>query len=158
MEKRDPVDERIRELYRKAGIITPDMVIEDAKNPKSPLHDQFNWNVEEAAWSAWRETARRLIRQVRVVVEVTEVSFDPKRQRKEFLPIPNKPPGTQGYIRRAELKTQRERAIEAMNAEIARIESAITRALEVAEDIGLTAEVESVKGAVTTLKDKIPRS
>lgn len=161
MEDRNLIDKRIRQLYQKHGVITPDLVIEDAKNPKSPLHGQFNWNVEEAAMSAWRETARRLIRQVKVVIEVKEITFTPNHQthqRKEFLAIPNKKPGEQGYIRRAELKTQREKAIEAMGDEIKRIESAVARALEVAEDLGLKGDLETIKAKVLKLKNKIPTS
>ena len=54
--------ERMLTIEKRYGNIEPDFVVEDARDPKSPYHDDFNWNVEEVAWQAWRQTARRIIR------------------------------------------------------------------------------------------------
>jgi len=68
--KSDPaaVSKRIAKLA-KAGPVTPDAFIEDAKNPKSPQHIDFQWDVNEAAMEHWRYTARNMIRSIRVITE-----------------------------------------------------------------------------------------
>ena len=155
MMQHNPVDDRIRELYRQnGGVITPDIVIEDAKDPASPLHEEFNWDVEAVALKAWREKARHLIRRVRVIVETEDIVFKGKGHR-EFISDPGKARNEQGYISRAELRTDRDRAMDAMRAEVERIEAAIRRAQEVAEDIGLSDEVEIVNESVVRLKNKL---
>src|SRR4051794_38416660 len=55
------------------GRVTPDAVIEAAKNPKSALHGEFEWDVTKAAYQHWTDTARRLIREVRLVVTYEDI-------------------------------------------------------------------------------------
>lgn len=153
MSTRNDVDERIRELYELNGRVTPDMVIEDAKNPESPLNDQFNWNVEEVAMSAWRHTARKLINSVKVVVEVEEIVFKGKGRR-EFIADPGKDEDKQGYITRADLSTDRELALKAMRAEVERVEASLRRARNVAADLGLLDELEIANTAIIQLREK----
>ena len=51
------------------GDLTPPMVLEDARNPRSPLHSAFDWSDGEAA-EKWRlHQARHLIIVVRVTYE-----------------------------------------------------------------------------------------
>lgn len=40
--------------------VTPDMVVNEAKNPKSPLHNCFDWNDSSAA-AKWRKHTARLL-------------------------------------------------------------------------------------------------
>ena len=149
------IQDRIRELYKEnGGSITPDIVIEDARNEDSPLHSQFNWDVEEAAKQAWRETARRLIRSVRVKVEFTDITFSGKGRR-EFIEDPMKGTGNQGYVARAAIKSDREMAVATITREIERIESAIRRAQEVAADIGIDDEIDIITANVVQIKDKL---
>lgn len=71
--KGDPqvIGEHIEELATTTGSVTPTVVVEDARNPASPLHDNFDWDDSTAAGS-WREhTARRLLGAL-VVVKVNE--------------------------------------------------------------------------------------
>lgn len=56
----------LREANR--GCITPRLVVDDARPEGSPLHDCFNWDDAQAAELHRAETARSLIRSVRVVV------------------------------------------------------------------------------------------
>ena len=51
-----------------AALLTPEAVVEAARDPRSPLHDQFQWD-DEAAGEAYRlQQARALIKRVRVDV------------------------------------------------------------------------------------------
>ena len=68
------------------GKITPPMVVDEAVNPKSPLHDHFEWDDSEAAVK-WRlEQARSLIASVRV----TYVQGEEKSTVRAFVHVPLK--------------------------------------------------------------------
>ena len=65
------IGEHLEELATPSGSITPEAVVNDARNPASPLHENFEWDDMEAA-EPWREhTARNLIGSL-VVVRVNE--------------------------------------------------------------------------------------
>lgn len=154
-EQRDAIEQRIRDLYKKTGFITPDIVISDAKKKDSPLHDQFNWNVEEAAMEAWRETARRIIRSVRVVITVEDVKFPAEcRVLPEFIRDPSAESKNQGYSRAAEIRNDHELAVSALMYEIERADGAIGRARGVAEALGLSDEINIVSSAIATVRKK----
>lgn len=98
LEQRPPVvgtndgrmpDEQARiiraELERIAGNpdlvgLTTEMVVEAAKDPNSPMHGYFTWNVQEAAEKQWKVEARRLIHSVRYVI-VSQDTNEPIRVR-----------------------------------------------------------------------------
>jgi hypothetical protein len=61
------------ELERIAGSadltgLTTQMVVDAAKDPTSPLHGYFTWDLAAAAMKQWQVEARRLISSVRYVV------------------------------------------------------------------------------------------
>lgn len=59
---------RLEELNSEKGFITPAIVLEDAKQKSSPLHDWFEWNNDKAAVK-WRlEQAQLLIRGINVEI------------------------------------------------------------------------------------------
>lgn len=61
--------ERIEVLIGKnGGIVTPTIVVGDAKSAKSPLHDYFEWNEERAAEKYRLEQASTLLCTIMVVV------------------------------------------------------------------------------------------
>jgi len=64
--------ERLSSLSSKNnGNVTPEIVVNDAENPKSPLHDYFEWDDSEAA-KEWRlQQARVMMRSIEVVIETS---------------------------------------------------------------------------------------
>jgi hypothetical protein len=59
-------ESELKTIYEKNGHLTPEIVVNTAKNPKSPLHSYFEWNDSKAA-DAWRiEQASHLIRHVKI--------------------------------------------------------------------------------------------
>lgn len=73
--KNAKVEQCLREIAaRHNGIVDPEVVVREAKNPKHPLHRKFNWDNTAAAhqWRLWQ--ARQLIR---VCVEVISNDIDP---------------------------------------------------------------------------------
>ena len=72
------------------GILEPESVVDAARDPKSAMHDQFNWDDSEAAHSYRLQQARALIK--RVVVEVVRSD-----QEKVFVPSFIRSPAGKGY-------------------------------------------------------------
>ena len=62
----------IRSL-EKNGRVNPVELIEAARNPEHPCHDNFTWDIEQAAQERWRDQARELIRAVKFEVLVEDV-------------------------------------------------------------------------------------
>lgn len=62
--------ERIR--VRHNGRLEPEWVVHNAKAPKNPLHDLFEWDDNVAAQNYRVDQARGIIRSIEVVVEATE--------------------------------------------------------------------------------------
>ena len=50
------------------GNITPEIVVNHARKPNSPLHGYFDWDLESAAKKHWIERARHLINHIEIVV------------------------------------------------------------------------------------------
>jgi hypothetical protein len=101
-------DKRVRQIYKKAGkVLRPEDIIEDARDPKSPLHDSFEWDDSKAAHAYRMEQARRLIREIRVDVEYNSHEItapvyvqDTRRDK--------------GYIAAEDLKSDRQHAAECL--------------------------------------------
>lgn len=49
------------------GLLLTDAVIDAAKDPQSPGHKHFTWNIKKAARKCWRMEANQLIRKVYVI-------------------------------------------------------------------------------------------
>src|SRR5688572_23670971 len=124
----EAVIERIKSLQTAEGTITPEVVVEDAKNPDSPLHGLFDWNLETAAHKFWLDQARTLIKSVQV--KITNETFTVKVPM--FLRDPNQPSKEQGYVSVLTLQKNPAQARDTMRAEFARVESALERARSVA--------------------------
>ena len=129
----------VRALYDQHGALTPALIIEDAKQADSPLHDCFEWDVEKAAYVAWTSTARAIIRRV-VLTETTEhISISAPF----FVRDPDAGKA-QGYVSLTELRDDPERALASLKLEFGRAESALTRARGIAVALGLEAELDAM--------------
>lgn len=144
------VEARINELAaRNEGRITPDDVIADARKKASPLHSLFEWDKEKAALEHWRETARTIIRSVRVVIHtertvVRAIGYvrDPEAGQH------------QGYVAVATLRTNREKAAEAVAYETKRAEAAMLRAREVAESLDLAPFIDEAIERIVDIRSR----
>lgn len=59
----------ILERIKQTGPLTAEAVLEEAKNPRSPLHKYIEWDDSKAAHQYRLEQARKIIRSIEVVVE-----------------------------------------------------------------------------------------
>ena len=62
--------ERLEVLFEENdGIVTPDIVVDDARKEESPLHEYFDWD-DAVAGDKWRKTqAGYLLRSIHVVIK-----------------------------------------------------------------------------------------
>lgn len=146
------VEDRIRWLEEhNAGEITPEMVVNDAMVPDSPLHSEFNWDKDQAAWAHWLDTARSLIRSVKLVIHtdtktIETVAYvrDPSKDKKE-----------QGYLSVERLRTDEDSAREALLNEFKRAGSALKRAQRLAIAFNLESEVECMAKQLNKIRRNV---
>jgi hypothetical protein len=66
-------------------------VVDAARDEASPLHDQFTWNVGEAAKKHWLHEARLLVHEIEIQL------LDPESEDEGFVPVIISPLGSGGY-------------------------------------------------------------
>lgn len=155
MRVKEVVAQRLRDLYKQHGEITPEIVVEDARDKRSPLHEEagFEWDIKKAAYNSWIEHARDLI--ANVEIEVAEEDHGT-----EFIPVyirdPRKPPQTQGYRSLEALRSDRSskwRQLAFAN-EISQIRALLHRTWRVAIGLGIG---KKVKGAISEIEKLLDR-
>lgn len=124
------------------GVITPERVVEAARDPKNILHAQFEWNDRIAAHEHRLATARALIRSIRYV------AYDVPTAPPRAIQYAHTPGPAQGYIALSKAARDKELALRIMNEEVARCEAAVTRARDVAGTLGLSVELEALLGRI----------
>ncbi|MEQ8823795.1 MAG: hypothetical protein RIC14_05430 [Filomicrobium sp.] len=135
------IEKRLAFLHERDGGLSPAAVIEDAKNPASPLHGEFEWDLKKAAYAHWVETARSIIRSVKVRVNHKDDTSticpayvrNPKLQNKES-----------GYIKVEDARSELDVAREVLCDEVRRASAAVARARSVAQALGLDAEIDDL--------------
>jgi len=120
------------------GKLTPDAVIEAAKDPTSVLHGEFEWDVNKAAYQSWTDTARRLIREVQLVVEYQDV-----RVVAPFY-ITDHGSKESSYVETTKVAKKHAFAKQALGDELARIKGAVHRAMSMAVVFGLVSNFEKM--------------
>lgn len=62
------IRKELEAIRERRQILTAPIVLEEARDPGSPLHKYFTWNVGQAAEERWLDQARSLIRVAQVVI------------------------------------------------------------------------------------------
>lgn len=91
----EELKEHLEEIYRQKGVLTPELVVEEAADATSPLHGEFEWDDSIAAKGFRKQQAARLIRSVRVVYAVDPETAKDKQIR-AFVSI--RPEGTPSNV------------------------------------------------------------
>ena len=137
---RKKIEEELERLESE-GKLTPEEVVEAARNPDSVLHEEIWFDTEaEAAMEARYNRARSLIRSVKVEVRTSTIVLNATR----YVHDPSLPPKEAGYISITRLRTDDERARQALMAETQRVKNSADRARDIAVGIGLESEVEEM--------------
>jgi hypothetical protein len=133
------------------GPLTPDRVIDAAKDPRSPLHTWFTWDIKTAAQAYWREQARELIRSVEVTVLVEDrpvkVSYFVRDLRKEI--------ADQGYMELDDLQKSPEWARKHVQQELTAVIERLQRAEGYAAVLRIQDQVATVVRSVRKLSARV---
>lgn len=133
------------------GRLTPDKLVDVAKDPNSVLHDEFPWDDAIAAHKHRLDVARALIRKVEVHIVVNRV----KTSVVAYVRDPESPGGVQGYRSVRKLRTEEEVARSALEAEFDAAASRLRRARDLAIALGLEGEIDRYIDELTMLKDRV---
>lgn len=132
------------------GEITPTIIVKEAKKPSHPLHDEFDWNDQSAAHQARLDKARALLR-IRVVVKTETISI----RVPSYVRDPSKDGGDQGYISTVKLRDEKSLALDAVRAEFSRAIACMQRALDLADALDLSSEINELLSRARILQAKV---
>ena len=139
--KKSQVRNRLLELeLASSGRLTVDAIVEDAASPDSPLHGEFEWDDTTAARKYRKVQAGALMRRVRLDVVTKERTL----RVPEYLRDPDAGTREQGYIRPVTLKTDREKALEALTSAAERAAAVLNRVRDLAAALDLADELDDL--------------
>lgn len=124
-------------------------LVEDARDPGSPLHPLFTWDDERAAQEYRLEQARTVIRSVQVQVERRSVMVAAPRYVKD----PSRPGNHAGYMSMETVQDDNALAVLAVVAELNRCLGYLRRAEKIAGVLDQAPEVTGIIAAVERLRD-----
>jgi len=133
------------------GHLTPEVVIQAAKDPDSPLHSEFTWDDAEAAHRYRLVQARALIRNATLLVKTGET----RTILPAFVRDPDKPHHEQGYISTVKVKSDEETVHAVLTEEFARAASILARARKLAAYFGMEDDVAEVEQQIHRLRDAV---
>jgi len=142
MEKQKEIAEVLQAISdANGGKITPDQVVKHAKDPNSPLHERFIWSDKEAAQKHRLDTARQLIRSVRVIIKKeTKVLRAPAYVRDPELDAKE-----QGYIDVRSSVNDEDSQRDILINEFKRVQGVFERAAELAVLFRMEGQLEAVQ-------------
>ena len=143
----------IRAMADGNGHIEPKAVVNEARDPRSILHDEFEWDVHKASEAHWMETARALIRFVKLEVEIERQTI----LAPYYVVDPSRAPKSKRFIQLNIAARDQKMARRVMQDELDRIVAAIRRAQDVAAVLGLSDAFEEFLDAWKELKTKSER-
>lgn len=71
------VDRELDRIHKKYGAVTPSKILEDASDPKSPLHRYFEWDDSEAARKYRLAQAAAMLQASKMVVVLSKQPREP---------------------------------------------------------------------------------
>lgn len=122
------VVEVVRSLESRDGVLTPVAVVDEARNPDSPLHGRFEWDDGVAAEQYRLSQAEVLIRRVRIVLHKQDKSLV-SANRYVSVGMAN----TEAREYRAVTRLKKGQVTRLMQDELARILGNVRRTRELAE-------------------------
>lgn len=148
--KKEIIAGRLTWLARKSGRLTPELVVRDAEDARSPLHSQFEWDDSKAAEQYRLEQARDLIRSVELKVTTTNYTYSTVG----FVRDPDAGSG-QGYIATQRLRMDRRRARDAFDLELVQVVARMERARNLAKILRLEAVWDALIRKMQKISEKV---
>jgi hypothetical protein len=137
----------IRALEDEYGRVTPEQLVDAARNPKNPWHSRFLWDNNKAGHRYRLDQARTFISEIRIVVTRSNKQYSSIG----YLRDPNADSNKQGYVAARVLRSERDDALNSFEYEIQRLQATIERLAEVALTLGLELELEKAKRVLIDL-------
>lgn len=148
------VVEVLTQLKKEHGTLTPEDVIEHAKDPTSVLHEYFTWDPEKALEKNLLAEARTLIRSVKIEITIEEHTIQAPKYLRDVRQGHN-----QGYNDVVSIRKDVDRAKETLVLEVERALNALKRAerVSLALNLGsnLAVPIEHVEAILDTLKEAL---
>lgn len=131
------------------GVLTPDDVVEAARDPASPLHERFEWDDSKAAHAHRIYQARKVIASVRVIVRESE--------RVMVVPqfVSTSTFGQSRYEHIDAVRENKDASMRVLDDEISRAISCIARAVNVAEHIGYKEALQEILDRMQSLRTQL---
>lgn len=149
--KREMIAAAIAGCRDKDGNIRPKRVVQAARNKNSVLHDEFEWNETVLVQQALEARAAELIRQCRDII----VYGERKLISPTYISNPSTPDSS--YIRTLAVAKNASMKTLALEAELARIRSAIHRAMSLALVFSLEDQFEQLLEQVSQIEIALMR-
>lgn len=149
--KLNQIRTRLAKILAANGTLTPNAVLQDAKSPKSPLHDEFEWDDSVAGHQYRVAQARNLIARVRVEIETTTRQI----QVPAYVRDPNAAADEQGYVSVVSLKNDRAKALDVLRNEAERTAALLQRTRDLAAALDLESEVDPILYGFMAFKQKV---
>lgn len=151
-EHRDAIRQRLDEIASAhEGRITPELVVEDARDPESPLHNEFPWDLEKAAYQHWLDRARTIIRSVMVVTRTEKRTI----VTPYFLRDPAAAQDEQGYRSIVSIRSDQDMARDALVDEFQRVAGLLRRARAIAVALQMEDDVDELLTTVVGLRERV---
>ena len=151
MAQRVDVIAALTELEDSRGGLTPDLVLETARDPTSPLHQCFEWDDTVAAHRYRVDQARYLITSHRVEVIYGKVTL----ACPSYIRDPAMPVHEQGYLNIFRLRTDEELAHEALHQEMEQVSARLARAKVIAVMLDQLDTVEELERRVAAFREEL---
>lgn len=152
IKEKELVAEKLAELAKKnGGRLTPNVVLEEAKDRDSVLHNLFEWDDTLAAHQHRIYQARQIITSVRVVI-TTE---NRRISTVYYVRDPEAEPTEQGYVSIDRLKTDKDLAKESIVMEFSRASSYLQRAKAHAQALNMNDEIDELIEDINEFKRRL---
>lgn len=149
--RRALVENSVRALENENGRLTPEGVVGSARDPASPLHGEFEWDDVKAGHAHRLDQARALIRSIKIVITLEKSTI----AAPYYVRDPEVPKNEQGYVALDQIQKEPNNAAAMVNYEFSQAHSHLTRAEEIADALGMRAEVSKATKAVVAAKKKV---
>jgi|SRR5581483_4497294 len=126
----------IKACADRSGRVHPDTVVAAARNPKSVLHSCFQWDIQKAAEAHWRDTARSLIKEVRLQIVFEDVKISAPYY------VADQSQDETGYIETMRIARRGAAARAQLEDELSRVKGALSRGRSLAKVFGLASHFE----------------
>lgn len=131
--------------------LTPEAVVADARNPKSPLHKEFEWDDSIAGQKFRLHQARELIKRVRVHVQTTTREI----RVAAYVRDPALDPTVQGYVAVTRLRDDDARARDAVRYSAQRAAAHLQHTRDLAVAVGLEGELDRILSSFAAFREQL---